>query len=197
MSKRRIKSSARSLMMLMPVAWVLTGCEQASTPGNTSGRIDTDPAAAVRDVVELKVVDRSGYDAALAAQRGKVVLVDFWATWCGPCVEQLPHTIEAAERFGQRGLAVIAVSFDDPEDSARIADFLRTKQAAAVTNLISQFGASPQSMEAFDIASGGVPHYKLYDRAGQLRHTFGVDPKASRQFTLSDIDAAIEQLLVE
>jgi len=42
-----------------------------------------------------------------------------------------------------------------------------------------------------------VPHYKLYDRAGRLRHTFELDPLAREQFTPQEIDAAVEQLLAE
>jgi thiol-disulfide isomerase/thioredoxin len=197
MSERDSRKSASSLIALVLAACLLAGCNPKSAPENTSGRIDADPAAAAPGKVELVIVDREGYDAALAEHRGKVVLVDFWATWCGPCVEQLPHTIDAAERFGNRDLAVITVSFDDPEESTRIADFLRSKGAIGLTNLISQFGAGPQSFEVFDIDNGAVPHYKLYDRSGELRHTFGVDPKAPRQFTLAEIDTAIEQLLAE
>ena len=52
-------------------------------------------------------------------------------------------------------------------------------------------------MEAFDIQGGALPHYKLYDRTGRLRHTFALDPTADRQFTLQEIDAAVEQLLAE
>jgi thiol-disulfide isomerase/thioredoxin len=142
-------------------------------------------------------VDRGGYDRVLAERRGQVVLVDFWATWCGPCVAQLPHTIQLAERFAERGLAIVTVSCDDPSETERVAAFLHSQNAGRVTNLISQHGASPQTMETFEIASGAVPHYKLYDRTGNVRHTFGVDPAAKRQFTVEDIDAAIDHLLAE
>jgi thiol-disulfide isomerase/thioredoxin len=166
-------------------------------PISESGRVDTDPVALAPKSSQPIVVDREGYDAVIAGQRGKVVLVDFWATWCGPCVEQLPHTIELAERFATDGLSVVTVSFDDPEGSQRVSELLRTKGADRLTNLISRYGASPRSMEAFEIESGAVPHYKLYDRGGRLIHTFAVDPLENKQFTLSDIDAATEELVRE
>jgi thiol-disulfide isomerase/thioredoxin len=153
--------------------------------------------ATAQEQVELTIVDRDQYDALIGEHRGKVVLVDFWATWCLPCIEQLPHTIELAERLGPRGLEVVTMSFDDPVEKQHVADLLRSKQAGRLTNLISQYGGGPQSMTAFEIESGAVPHYKLYDRAGRLRHTFELDPLAREQFTPQEIDAAVEQLLAE
>ena len=52
--------------------------------------------------------------------RGKVVLVDFWATWCLPCMAQLPHTVELADRFRDRGLTVATVSLDEPENIEQV-----------------------------------------------------------------------------
>ena len=160
------------------------------------GPVDPSRPAATGDVT-LSAVDRAGYDAAIAKHRGKVVLVDFWATWCLPCVEQLPHTLELGQQMADRGLAVVTVSCDEPTESDRVAKFLSTKQAGGATNLISQFGGSPQTMDEFEIASGAVPFYKLYDRAGRLRQTFGIDPAAKKQFTPADIEAAVEKLLAE
>ena len=197
MSERRLALRVRTPSALALAACLLAGCERTSSSKNSGGRIDSDPAAFARGEIQLVVIDLDGYDEVIAARRGQVVLVDFWATWCGPCVAQLPHTIELADRFGKRGLAVVTVSCDDPSESERVAEFLRSQGAGGVTNLISRYGASPQSMEAFEIASGAVPHYKLFDRAGNLRRTFGVDPVAKRQFTVEEIDAAIEQLLAE
>jgi thiol-disulfide isomerase/thioredoxin len=176
---------------------LLAGCGPALTDDYASGRINNDPAAVALPDVELVTADRANYDALIEKQRGKVVLVDFWATWCGPCVEQLPHTIELAKRFGNDGLAVVTVSLDDPAESNRISEFLHSRGAGAATNLISQFGASPQSMGAFKISGGAVPHYKLYDRSGKLRQEYGVNPNATKQFTLEEIDATIEVLLNE
>jgi thiol-disulfide isomerase/thioredoxin len=176
---------------------MLAGCGPALTEDYASGRIDADPAAAAIGDVELVAADRSGLNALIEKQRGRVVLVDFWATWCGPCVEQLPHTIELARRFADRGLTVVTVSLDDPSESDRVSEFLQAQGAGVATNLISQSGASPKSMAEFDITGGAVPHYKLYDRVGQLRHTYGVDPSAEHQYTLEEIGAAIDILLGE
>lgn len=163
-----------------------------ATPSPSRGR-----AAGEGRSVALLPVDRAGYDAAITKLHGKVVLVDFWATWCLPCVEQLPHTLELGERFADRGLAVVTVSCDEPEEADRVNKFLNAKQAGGATNLISQFGGSPRTMDEFEITSGAVPFYKLYDRTGKLRQTFGIRPTSKKQFTPAEIEAAAEQLLAE
>jgi thiol-disulfide isomerase/thioredoxin len=55
--------------------------------------------------------------------KGKVVLVDFWASWCGPCKDSFPVMEELQTRFGNKGLVVLAVNLDD--DSATMNDFLK------------------------------------------------------------------------
>ncbi|HEV3512317.1 MAG TPA: TlpA disulfide reductase family protein [Candidatus Sulfotelmatobacter sp.] len=49
----------------------------------------------------------------LSAYQGKVVLLDFWATWCYPCREEIPHFVEFQQKYGERGLQVMGVSMDD------------------------------------------------------------------------------------
>jgi thiol-disulfide isomerase/thioredoxin len=174
-----------------------TGCGSKMTRDEAGKSAPNSSPSTAEIDVSLTSVDRVAFDGAVAKQRGKVVLVDFWATWCGPCVEQLPHTLDLARELKDRGLAVITVSCDEPTEVDRVADFLRSKDAGKAINLISQFGGSTQTMEAFDISSGAVPYYQLYDRAGKLRQTFGISPTAKTQFTPADIDAAVKKLLAE
>jgi thiol-disulfide isomerase/thioredoxin len=168
------------LLALAMVAALIVGCDQSAPP----------------DVV-LTSVDRDAYDALVAGHRGQVVLVDFWATWCVPCVEQFSHTVELARRYRNGGLAVISVNMDDSADAETVVKFLRSQNAGELENLVSQDGGGPRSMTTFEISGGALPHYKLYDRTGRLRHTFALDPAGDRQFSLQDVDAAVEQLLAE
>jgi peroxiredoxin len=62
-------------------------------------------------VWELK--DMAGRTVKLSDFKGKVILLDFWATWCPPCREEIPGLIELQKKFGDRGLVVIGVSLDD------------------------------------------------------------------------------------
>jgi thiol-disulfide isomerase/thioredoxin len=161
----------------------------------------TSPIAvpAEQDRVELALVDRAAFDAVLARLRGKVVLVDCWATWCAPCVEQLPHSIELAKQHSATGLAVVTLNFDDPDATEEVRAALARAGGGIeqVTNLQTTLGSSSEAMDAFEITSGALPHYKLLDREGKLRQVFELDPAAKTQFTPAVIDAAIGKMLAE
>lgn len=60
--------------------------------------------------------------------KGKVVLVDFWASWCGPCKDSFPVMEDLHQKFGAKGLVVLAVNVD--EDAAAMKDFLKDHQAS-------------------------------------------------------------------
>src|SRR5688572_26243833 len=90
---------------------VLTsGCDQSAPSGSAS----TDASR----LAEIKLPQGEGKDlqSLIDAHKGEVVFVDFWATWCGPCVEGFPHTVELSQKYKGQGLATIAVSFDELKD---------------------------------------------------------------------------------
>src|SRR5207249_1058455 len=62
--------------------------------------------------IKLIQGDAKALDELIATHKGQVVLVDYWATWCGPCVENFPHTVELAKKYREQGLVAIAVNFD-------------------------------------------------------------------------------------
>ncbi len=71
----------------------------------------------VGDTMEVAFTDTDGKEFDLAEMKNKVVLVDFWATWCGPCVAELPHVIETYNKYKDKGFEVVGISLDDNIDT--------------------------------------------------------------------------------
>jgi len=76
----------------------------------------------VGDTMEFAFTDLEGNEVDLAKMKDKVILIDFWATWCGPCVAEMPNVIETYNKHNEAGFDVIGVSLD--EDKAALKQFI-------------------------------------------------------------------------
>ncbi len=76
-------------------------------------------ATANHNAPDFTLPQLDGQELRLSSYRGKVVLLDFWASWCEPCRVETPHLIELQQKYGDRGLQIIGVSMDDSPGPAR------------------------------------------------------------------------------
>jgi thiol-disulfide isomerase/thioredoxin len=72
------------------------------------------PAGAPAANFEFTLKDLHGREVRLADYKGKVIVLDFWATWCQPCREEIPGLIELQDKYRAQGLVVLGISIDDP-----------------------------------------------------------------------------------
>jgi thiol-disulfide isomerase/thioredoxin len=187
----RMATSGHGFLVALVLA--LSGCSPAESTDATN-----EPQDRVgENSVVVTAVDRAGFDAVLVHLRGNVVLVDCWATWCLPCLSQLPHTLELAERHHVEGFEAVTLNFDGLKKQEQVEKVLADKQANLGSHLMSQDGGSSRAMEEFEITGGSLPHYKLYGRDGQLIRIFALDPTAEKQFTPEDIDSAVSAALAD
>jgi thiol-disulfide isomerase/thioredoxin len=84
--------------------------------GNTTEPVLTCPADAKPANLDFTLKDHEGRDVAFSDYKGKVLLIDFWATWCGPCKVEIPHFIEFQQKYGPKGLQILGISVDDPPE---------------------------------------------------------------------------------
>jgi thiol-disulfide isomerase/thioredoxin len=175
-----------------PIAIPTDKSADSFTDNSPSGERDSQVGSRVA------LVDGSNQTLAdwIAKHHGKVVLVDFWATWCGPCVKEFPHLVELSNKHRDAGLAVISVSMNEPKDRPSVLAFLE-RQKADFENLLPEYGAGSKFLEAFDLR-GDVPFYKLYDSKGVLRFSFSDDPSGIENCeSIEKIDSRVEALLKE
>jgi peroxiredoxin len=84
--------------------------------GAKSAASDVCPADAKAANLDFTVNDMHGKTVALSSFKGKVIVLDFWATWCPPCKAEIPGFVELQDAYGDKGLQVVGVSVDDPAD---------------------------------------------------------------------------------
>ena len=107
----------------------------------------------------------TGPPVALAELRGRVVLLDFWATWCAPCIAQLPALRHLDETLGPRGLAVVGINIEGAAARRAVDDVVR--EAGLRYPTVLDEGEVQRLYGA-----GTLPHLVLIDRDGILRRVF-------------------------
>ena len=150
---------------------------------------EADPAAYAppvfpRPAPSFELRDLTGSAVSSETVRGKVVLVDFWATWCAPCRKSMPALQALHDRFASRGFVVLGISIDEG-DPARVRKYVTSKK---LTYPIAVDSGRTPAWEAFRVKA--VPAAYLLDRDGRIVAQWNGSAVDAR-----DLEARLEELL--
>src|SRR6185295_19479712 len=96
---------------------------------------DAPNTAAVQALLETPLIDLQGGTKAIATWRGKVLVINFWATWCAPCREEIPEFVRIQARLGARGLQLVGIAIDQPQQVEEFAREFRINYPLLIGNL--------------------------------------------------------------
>lgn len=120
--------------------------------------------------------------------RGQVVVLDFWATYCPPCREEIPHLVRLQKEYGSKGFKVIGLNVGGEEDRPKVPEFVKLY---GIQYQLAE--PDPETVRLFFGADDSIPQTFVLDRRGRLvRHFVGYDSEVA-----SELEAAVEQALAE
>jgi thiol-disulfide isomerase/thioredoxin len=120
--------------------------------------------------------------------RGQVVVLDFWATYCPPCREEIPHLVRLQKQYGPKGLKVIGLNVGGEEDQPKVPDFVK------LYGIQYQLAdPDPETTNLFLAEDDSIPQTFVLDRHGRLvRHFVGYDSQVG-----AELEAAVNDALAE
>ena len=147
-------------------------------------------AAPAADAPNVQAIDGKSLKQAIAGLKGKAVVVNLWATWCPPCVAEFPDLVKLRENYAAKGLEVVGVSMDEPEDRSKVDAFI-LKQKARFPVYLRKGGSVEQFFDPVDKGwPGVVPTTYLFDKDGKR-----VGKPIVGERTYAQFEAAVKPLL--
>lgn len=116
-------------------------------------------------LADIVLPDMQGKQRSLAEWQGKVLIVNFWATWCPPCLKEIPEFIALQNEYGDQGLQFVGIAIEDREP---VAQFLQAREINYPILLAEETGTSI-SVKLGNIIQA-VPYSVIIDRAGNIVH---------------------------
>ena len=161
-----MRSKILALALVACAAFALAGCKARTSPAAKESA-DTGGAPAPEASMPIPTLD--GMQATIDQYKGKVVLVNFWATWCQPCKVEIPWLIEFNQKYGPKGLVILGVAMDD--EGKKVVEPFVQKQQFTVNGQQAQMNYQILlgSDKIADKFGGliGLPTSMLYSRDGR------------------------------
>lgn len=155
--------------LLLLLAGNALSCPSADQP--------TTPAKRTNYTAATEWIDLAGIEQRVAAAKGQVVIVNYWATWCEPCREEFPDFVRFYDQHRDRGLTLLSISLDSPSVRDTLVKKFLAEQRPPFPVFQRRAGDDDAFINAVDPEwSGSLPATFIYDRSGQRRHAL-YDPQ--------------------
>lgn len=155
MRRRGILTTAGVLAGLLLV--MLAGSCRVKAPVTSAQQVEQPHSAP-----DFTLTDLQGQSVTLASLRGKVVMLDFWATWCPPCRKSLPHTEHISNSAAARAGKLVVLAINTNESKREIQTFMNDNRYTFRTLL----GAGSDVMDRYNVQ--GIPTFVIIDRKGRV-----------------------------
>lgn len=169
---------------------LLTVCLLA--PAASWAEDDSDTAVNIT-ATNMQTISFSEWDAILEKQQGSITVVDFWASWCTPCIERFPHMVEMHHEYKDKGVRFISLNLDERGDTESIDwcnGFLATTKAVFANYHMDE--NMSEAFERLDLLS--LPAVRIYATDSSEAYRLSGD-NPYKQFTEKDVEQAILELL--
>jgi peroxiredoxin len=142
------------------------GCSIKWAEKRASARKSSEAAA--KEKVSLELIDEKGIKALVKNDGNKLRLVNVWATWCGPCVEELPELVTMNRMYRRRNFEMVTISADAPDIKERALEMLKEKEVST-SNYLFDGNDKYKLMDAVDVkTTGALPHTLLVAPGGKV-----------------------------
>jgi len=207
MSNFRFKSFAASYLsaILLTGMTFTSACDSAPPPraiGDSANSAQAQRAQkpvpardqqAIESASNVQITKLDGGAFKLSDFRGKVLVVDFWATYCPPCVRQVPRLAELSKKYRDKGLEVVGLTSDDRADQDKVMEFLKKSGADYIVGYENQW-LSSAFLRGTEDETGQPPIPQLFviSREGRIvDHFIGENPQRG----IEDVEQVVSQQL--